>query len=461
MRNQTIGVRAFQKIGLLSKITAEYHHIHEFRRGGDSLDSPSIEANLAEQLEHNIDGGGLTYDYTSKSRKDALNIYSSGQYIKRNSYFGTNKNLNAFGLTYDATINAGAQWIHRFGGKVLPSTFTTGVDYTYNSLEDRMLGYGREINQTTHLTGLYVQNEWSNKSVGILVGGRLDKHSMIKNPIISPRINIRYLPTKSITLRGSYARGYRAPQVYDEDLHVGAVGGEVSLITVSKDLKPEYSNSANLSFDYWNTFGGWQFNFLAEGFFTDLRNVFTLVERGHDSEGNLLLERINSKGAIVGGINGELRVVYKEIINIQMGYTWQQSRYKEPFKWSDDVEPQTKMFASPDNYGYITTDYKPVKGLTLSLNGTYTGKMLIQHYAGIKPKDEEVMTNRFFDLGARVAYDIRATNKATIQLSFAVKNILNQFQKDLDFGIKKDSKYIYGPAAPISFIGGIKFIIIH
>lgn len=458
LRSETVGVRAFQKIGERQKLTLEYHHIHEFRRGGDSLDIPAHESNLAEQLEHQINGGGLTYDVYSADDKNSGSVYVSMQHIGRNSYFGTGKNPDAYGRTKDYTLNAGAQWIHDFQNETLPAIFTAGFDYTYDKLEDVMIGYNREIAQQTHVGGIYAQNEWKNVRYGILLGLRADKHSMIKSPIISPRVTLRYAPTKDITLRASYARGYRAPQIYDEDLHVGAVGGEVSLIHMSPDLVPEYSNSANLSFDYWKQIGQWQINLLLEGFYTDLENVFALVETGHDSQGNLLLERVNEDGARVGGFNAEARIAYGKVFNLQGGYTFQKSKYKTPFKWSDDVEAQTTMYNSPDHYGYVNIDYIPVEPLTLSLNSIFTGPMLFQHYAGWVDKDCEKVTPTFTDLSFRVAYKVNITRKNQMEIFGSVKNILNQYQDDLDVGMDKDSKYVYGPATPRSYYFGIKFV---
>lgn len=457
LKNETIGARAFQKIGSRSKLTAEYHHIHEFRRGGDSISNPPHKVMIAEQLEHYIDGGGLNFDYSSPTDKHFINAFISGQHINRNSYFGTNMNPDAYGKTTNSTINTGFQWIARFSSSsILPATLTAGIEYTYDRLNDIMLGYHRAIDQTTHVGGLYAQNEWKNEQLGILLGFRADIHSMIKNPILSPRVTFRYAPTKNITLRASYSRGYRAPQIYNEDLHVGAVGGEVSLITMAPDLKPEYSNSANISFDYWIINGGWQYNFLVEGFFTDLRNVFALEENGHDGQGNLLLERVNADGAYVGGINAELRINRGEMLNIQMGYTWQQSLYKKPFEWSSELTPQRRMFATPDHYGYATVDYRPISPLVFSLNSTFTGPMLFQHYAGYIEKDTEVITPTFVDIGLRIAYDIKITKRTNLELSIATKNILNQYQRDLDVGVDKDSKYIYGPAVPRSYYIGAK-----
>ncbi len=34
----------------------------------------------------------------------------------------------------------------------------------------------------------------------------------------------------------------------------------------------------------------------------------------------------------------------------------QVSRYSDPVRWSPDVEPQARMFHSPDIYGYLAVD---------------------------------------------------------------------------------------------------------
>ena len=96
--------------------------------------------------------------------------------------------------------------------------------------------------------------------------------------------------------------------------------------------------------------------------------------------------------------------------------------------------------------------------MTLSLNGVFTGSMLFQHYAGYVEKDCEKVTPAFADLGARVAYNIDLTKKTQMELFISVKNILNQYQDDLDVGMDKDSKYVYGPATPRSFCFGAKVL---
>ena len=162
-----------------------------------------------------------------------------------------------------------------------------------------------------------------------MIGGRFDKHNLIDHVIFSPRANLRYNPSEDINFRLSYSSGFRAPQAFDEDLHITAVGGDVALIQLDPDLKEEKSQSLSASVDFYHRWGPVQFNFLAEGFYNDLRNVFVLEEMGRDEGGNLLLERRNGEGARVMGINMEAKAAYSWM-QIQAGATLQRSRYKEP-----------------------------------------------------------------------------------------------------------------------------------
>ncbi|MDD4848386.1 MAG: TonB-dependent receptor [Bacteroidales bacterium] len=458
LKSTAVGFRAYHKTSDYSKLTLEYHHIHEYRRGGDSINLPPHEANLAEQLEHNIDGGSLKFDIFTKNGKHFWSVYSSLQNIARKSYFGTHKDLNAYGNTSDIMSVSGLQYQYNMKRCwFLPATLIAGGEYSYDQLHDVMVGYHRDILQTVHIFGLFLQNEWKNEKVSFLLGARLDKHSLMNDPVFSPRLTLRYSPTKAWTLRASYASGYRAPQVYDEDLHVGAVGGEVSLITLDPNLKPENSNSVNLSADWYQQWGKTQVNVLAEGFYTLLQHSFLLMENGHDSQGNLLLIRQNATDKLyVAGINVEGRFSYRQKLSAQIGYTFQQSRYNTPQTWSEDptAETHTRLLRTPDSYGYLTFNYECFKNFNASITGTYTGSMMIPHYAGYIDNDVLTTTESFFDVNAQLIYGFSISQRTKLEVKVGIKNIFNSFQNDIDQGVDRDAGYIYGPALPRSLYFG-------
>ena len=269
INGKNIGFRGFYKTSNYSKLTIEYHNMGEFRRGGNHLDLPPHETDITEQIEHNINTGGLKYDIFSKNNKHRFNIYSSAQKIDRKSYYGAQKDPNAYGSTDDKTFVAGMQYTYSMDTLLfMPAQLTMGTEYSNNEMLDEMLGYDRTINQTVNTKSAFLQNEWKNKKFSILLGGRFDKHNLIKDLIISPRMNFRYNPNEFMSLRASYSSGFRAPQAFDEDLHITAVGGNVVLIQLDPNLKTEKSHSYSASADFYKTFGQVQINLLIEGFYT-------------------------------------------------------------------------------------------------------------------------------------------------------------------------------------------------
>ncbi len=455
LRSTTAGTRLFFKTSAYSKITMEYHHTTDYRRGGNKRDEEPHKADIAEQLRHNIDAGSIAFDWFSPDDRHFVSAYSAIQHIGRESYFGAGQDTAAYGRSSDLTSNTGIQYRFSYPCRLMKGDLTVGAEYTYNGLYDRMLGYNREMNQKVHIAGAYVQNEWKNEQWSVLIGARVEKHNLLKNPVVNPRATFRYTPIEGLVFRAGYSSGYRAPQAYDEDLHVAAVGGAVSLISLDPNLRPEYSHSATLSADWYKQFGKWEVNLTAEGFYTYLQDVFFLREDGLDASGNVLFTRTNAPGAWVGGLNIEGKVSFSHWFTFQLGYTYQQSRYTVAQQWSADVAPQTRMLHTPDNYGYMLLDIYPVKDFTISVNGKATGSMIVPHLAGYIPKDEETLAPSFWDLGIRLAYDVHLYKHYCLEISAGVKNILDQFQRDIDKGEFRDASYIYGPTTPRTYFAGL------
>lgn len=456
LKGTSIGLRAYYKFSDNSKLSAEYHAMHEFRRGGDSIDMMPHQVTVAEEAEHYIHGGSLTYDFISNDTKTRFSLFSSIQTVDRKTYYGTQYDVNAYGTSNDFSLVTGGQFNYSFDKLLfMPSEFVAGLEYSVNQLEDIQLAYNRTLEQNIYIASAFAQNEWKNQRMGLLLGVRADKHNLVDNIEISPRANLRYAFGKTLVGRLSYSSGFRAPQAFDEDLHIMAVGGEVAIISLSPDLEPEHSNSISGSLTWTPKVGDNELMLLAEGFYTNLSDVFVLSEIGFDTQGNLLLERQNGSGAYVAGLN--LEATYSPFIdlNLQLGYTYQQSRYKEPEQWSADVEAQTRMFRTPDHYGYFTIDYTMLNQLKLSLSGTYTGSMLVQHFAGYVEKDMQVETPQFFDMTVKVAYNIKVSNNSSLEINTGIKNIFNSYQNDFDKGANRDAGFIYGPSLPRTLFWGI------
>ena len=436
MKSKTIGARAFMRPSDNTRLTLEYRATEEFRRGGNELDKPAHDADITEQTDHQIHGGDINFNYWSDDQKTKWNVYASLQDTKRDSYYGSGKDPNAYGNTHDLVVVGGAQYTRAIDKLwFMPAEFMAGAEYNHNYLHDVTLGYDHDHLQKVNIYSGFVQNEWRNDMWGFLVGARIDKHSLVDNVIVSPRANIRFNPTKQAKFRLSYSTGFRAPQAFDEDFHIAVVGGERVVTVLADGLKEESSHSVSLSGDLYFNIGDVQANLLIEGFYTTLDDVFALRTIGEDSMGNEVLERYNGSGATVFGGNVELRAVFSSQFSVQGGLTLQRSRYKQLEQWSDNADvPATKdMFRTPDAYGYFTLNYSPIKPLTLGLTGTFTGPMWMQHFEGSGTHiDIAERTNSFADVGVKVAYDFKLFDFSTLQINAGMHNIFNSFQKDFD-----------------------------
>ena len=513
--NKTLGLSTFLRLTDYSKVTLKYHGLKEFRRGGNNLFLPPHEANIAEQIEHTINGGSLAYDLFNPNGKGHFSAYASFQNVDRKSYYGGlgelasaaegQKALNeayklglsldmseedaaklpndqqeilanaqaydkaqrAYNVTHNINYIAGAQYVHNFDRLLfMPADLTVGAEYSFDRIKDRSLGYNSLLEQRVRISSAFVQNEWKNAHWGLLLGGRLDKHNLISHLIFSPRVNLRYNPTPNTNLRLTYAGGFRAPQAFDEDLHTKISDGDRVKIALAKDLKEERSHSFSASADLYKSFGTVQTNLLIEGFYTRLNNMFATRKLADDVviDGARVEERYNSNGATVFGLNLEGKASLTSWAQLQAGFTWQNSRYRTAEEWDDDAADEFKttkrLLRTPDTYGYFTLNVRPMIDFNVSLSGVYTGRMYVGHPKGgsERTKDFSIIerTPSFLTLNLKLAYDFYLYNQVKLQASAGVQNLLDAYQKDLDKGPSRASDYVYGPTQPRSLFLGVK-----
>jgi len=221
------------------------------------------------------------------------------------------------------------------------------------------------------------------------------------------------------------------------------------------DLKQETSKSFTLSIDFSNHFGRWETQFLAEGFYTLLKNPFANEYGTPDENGVVVYTRINAPGgANVQGINLEFNAAPSARLQFQSGFTLQKTAYEDPQEFNE-----TRFFRSPNNYGFISLSYSPSLRFSIAATGNYTGSMLVPYFGTglLNPETGEIRTSpTFFDAGLKFSYEIKLTNDFILELNSGVKNIFNAFQNDLDAGINRDPSYIYGPTSPRTIYFGIK-----
>ncbi len=478
-RNLTVGAKIYHRFNQKNKITLDYFNITDDRRGGNMFDSPEHVADIAESVNHKINTVALNYDRFYRE-SDQLSVYASMQNINRDSYYGAEQALNGYGNTKDLSYSAGTQYTMRFE----KASLVAGVENTGSILSDNKLAYldidnaviiDSEIssipykentliaNQNMNTIGMYSQYEHKIGLLKLSLGARYDHYQITqKNQntsqsgnVLSPRANVLVDVTKSLQARASYSQGFRAPQVFDEDLHIETSGSRQVIYRNSDDLTEELSHSISASLDYKERLGNINLSFLAEGFYTILNNPFVNEIGIPDANGLVVYTRKNaSAGATITGVNMELTVLPSDKISFRSGFTIQQSIYKEAQEFNE-----RKFLRTPSDYGFFSLDYEPLRQLSISATGTYTGRMLVPYF-GVNAADPENGELResdvFFDLGFKVKYNFKIEN-STLQVFAGVKNVFNSYQSDFDLGINRDPSYIYGPNSPRTIYFGMKF----
>jgi outer membrane receptor for ferrienterochelin and colicins len=472
IENTTFGARLNHHLGDRSKIAIDFFKINESRRGGNKFNMLAHEADIAESLVHKITTGAVTFERHMR-KNDMLSVFMSGQQVKRDSYYGANQSLSDYGYTQDLTSSIGAQYKTRFGNSKLIS----GIEYTYNQLEDYKLGYSytdstgevihlpnaRVANQKSETFGAFSQWDVKWRKFTFSVGARYD-HYTINNvediagnktgDVLSPRVNVMYELLSNLKVRASYSRGYRAPQIFDEDLHLETSGSRKVIYKNDPNLIAERSTSAMISIDYNKRIDDSYLSILLEGFHTTLKNPFANVVGEMDENGVVIYTRTNANGgAIIRGINTEISVFLPNDLTFALGGTLQSSLYDEAQEFDEK-----RFFRTPDSYGFISMDYDFYNAWCLSISGNYTGSMLVPYF-GVSLPNPEVgelrESDQFFDMGLKISNTIKL-NQTNLEIYAGVKNIFNSYQSDQDFGIDKDASYVYGPAIPRTVYLGLR-----
>ncbi|MGC9353743.1 MAG: TonB-dependent receptor, partial [Mariniphaga sp.] len=326
IENSTLGARFFQRVANRGKLTFDYFHINEFRRGGNKLDLPLHEADIAESVDHAIHSGAATFDLLLRDA-DKFSAFFSAQQVNRDSYYGANQDLSAYGETKDFTFASGIQYLRQTDYLFFaPAAITSGLEINGSWLQDNKLGYydfeedihrgNTEVaNQQLATKAAFLQSEWNHDKWVLTTGVRYDNYQVtdrngeskkISGNVFSPRLNFLYNLNRHLQARVGFAKGFRAPQIFDEDLHIETSGSRQVLHRNDPNLKQETSNSFSASFNYTYEAGKWQYQFLAEGFYTSLNNPFANEYGTPDENGVVIYTRTNAeKGANVQGINLE------------------------------------------------------------------------------------------------------------------------------------------------------------
>jgi len=451
LKNLSLGANLnhdFSSLG--GKLKLNFASIFEDRRGGNKFDLPEHMADIAESIRTYRTDIGAGWEQTFGST-GVLRLDGSFSYTKRKSYYGAEQDPNAYGKTQNPVFYGSIIYNHL---AVHDHNFLLGFSYKSDSIDDKISAYDRAIDETYTDLGFFLQDEiilFQHKA-SLLAGLRLDKHSQIDEFIFSPRASLLYSGIKNLTLRTTFSTGFRAPQVFDEDLHITQVGGEGMLIVNRDGLKEEKSYSFTLDIDYGKQVVNRLYQLSISAFYNRLNNAFTLKEI--DSLPNArVFERFNSEGAKVYGVQMELGFKWKNRLEIFTGWTFQKSRLDEP---EPDFQSEN-IFRTPEVYGSLRIDWNIARFVNILGELNYTGPMKVPHFAGYIESDVLETTPSFTVFNLTVKKDIKVGKENKVSIVASVQNVFDEFQQDLDKGLYRDAGYTYGPRMPRTFRVGFSY----
>ncbi len=457
LENLSAGMHGFYDINQFSRIRPEFHVLYEKRRGGNDFDKFMHQADVAEGTSHISLNTSLDYDlYLTEDYNQKLNLYASNRQTSRDSYYGSGEDPDAYGRSKDISAVIGAQYNIGFDGIGGKHELIVGTEFKYSELEDAQPAINRSVFQVIREQSIFIQNDWDiNENIFLLLGARLDNHNLIDGLIINPRLSLLTKLTPELQIRGNLATGFRAPQTFDEDLHILSAEGVQWVFTNAEDLKEERSLSVSGSVDYSITDIGSEWGITLEGFYTNLSDAFAIeLDETATTPSLEVYERVNSTGATVMGGSLEARYL-TPYLQVQVGATAQSSKYEDPVEITDDISSD-EILRTPSLYGYFTTSYKVTDRLNMDFSGVYTGRMDIFHEASFIPEDKLKETDPFFELNTKVSYLFPTSkdSQSGLTLSVGVQNILNSYQEDFDKTADRDPAYIYGPTRPRTYFIG-------
>ncbi len=458
--HKSLGANWYYRPLATGELQASFHRISEDRRGGNDFNVTPHEADIAEALEHERWGGKLRWNHRINNKLVYQSFYSFSL-LDRESYYGglggntaadSLEALNYYGTTDNETHIAGLQLTYTLGR----NNITAGMQYSSDHLEDNSVNDpDYYINSTYTNTGLYIQDDLSlyQNRIGLVAGARIDNHSELDKAIVSPRFNIKYELFHDLYFRAAFTTGFKAPETFDEDLHIESLGGDQRVVRNADNLKPETSQTFTAGLEYQGYMGKYATLIGITGFYSHLENAFATVENNSTDSELILWERINSSGAQIGGFEIDLGLRPINELEFRAGFTYKTGNYEEPEEIFDGVFSD-KVLRTPDLYGYFRSSYTYNNKLNFFGSAKYTGTMFVPN----ETSSEIVETSQtFYEIDGGLTYTLPTGGNFVTELSLGMKNILNAYQDDLQSGSERDPAYLYGPQLPRRLYLGLNF----
>jgi len=489
-----VGARLTQESGP-GRLRLDYSHTDEFRRGGNRFDQPDPLADISERIDTVRDAASLFWGATVSPDVDYV-VTAGAAHVDRETFYGglfghapgepltpesspgagdndqpfidrgyaTHGQVaqDQFGYTTNWLVNLEAQVNVRRADHLV----SAGLQYYREHIDDLVpvspfvSGYPAAPDVATgDSLAVFVQDDWHvSEAWELVLGLRADRHSELDRVVLSPRVAAKWVASDALTWRASLGTGFRAPQPFDEDLHIELIAGERAKTVQSDDLREERSVSALLGATWNPEFSGGRLSIEAAGFFTRLDGTFTNSAIFEDPEtGERMRTRDNGPDAAVGGFECNIGTLPAPDLRLDLGWVVQWARYASPVVLVDDgttVVTERDFLETPRHYAVAQATYSREGWPVLAVNATYTGAMkAINLRTGVLNGH----TDSFVVWNATVSRSWQPPGWPQVTLGLGVKNLLDARQDDLESGVDRDPYYLYGPRTPRTFFASARF----
>ncbi|WP_083912897.1 TonB-dependent receptor plug domain-containing protein [Rubritalea marina] len=470
MRNlATAGFRTLWRPAEDHTLSIDFSYSDEERRGGDTGDAferAPNESQIAEEIMSQRLTNTIKWQADWNAQWSTRFAYAYS-HTKRDSYYGGTVALGTdsalgFGNTKDDLHFLDALASYQLSDQ---HRFTFGSNFKSENIVDNQGSVNRNLDQTFENLGIYAQHRWKPQELWTLEYGlRGDFNSEINDPIFSPRAAILWSPEDDLRIRGAVSTGFRAPEVFDEDLHIESVGGDLRTTFNDPNLKEESSVTISLSPE-------WQVNehlrLEMNAFHTWLDDTFVVQPNDDPSTPGVIEEiRTNGEGSKVYGAEFNLGY-FTDFWSLELSWVQQRLEYDSPQLVLGDPDDtiDNAIFSNtyvrtPESLGLLRFNHDG-KWVDSFITGKLTGPMDIPRVVS-NPGTGDLEGNRlerspwFFNVDIGVSRDF-LVGDGELTTTLGIKNLFDDYQSDLESGAFRDASYIYGPAFPRTFFGSLNY----
>lgn len=207
--------------------------------------------------------GGVKMTWQPDESNNLEAGWSIDQYDKSDYYTRNKKDIcdysniqNSIRVFYTHTLSHG-------------NSISAGGDY----MNDYLMSYQfkDDSSHSQNIIDLFAQYDWNiSDRLNLVTSLRSDYYSL-SGFNISPRISIKFKAADKLSLRGSYAQGFRAPTLKEMYMDFDMAG--IFNIYGSPDLKSEHNKNISLSAEY----SGRYFNFNVSGYLNGIDNRIAAI----------------------------------------------------------------------------------------------------------------------------------------------------------------------------------------